>query len=326
MFAQQAHAAPSSSEWEAGGEDFTDDRGAEDPDIDVSWIRTGGEQATIMARADLHARLSRSFPLTRYQLDTVGSSATVQQLAFTEPFRTSGVASVQFLQGKPGWLPREDRVTHKVVRRWDAEPFEENRTLSALFGPRGRPYGVNHVVLGNDKALHAMTRHGAELFLAVLSVLGPQYEGFFNGVAPGGPERLHSQYCHRQTTMFDALASPQQWPIPFWFTAGRDLQETAVWMADQVPRFSHIGKRCDFLYRFETNATFTAVCVPRRPECWEPIGALAGNDREEYKQHFGSFGVLEVAGCIMAIKSEAGFNRLRETPGMCEQALRELSR
>ena len=196
-FRKQSAHVPSPNDWEAGGEGFTDDRGPEGGDVDVSELHTGREPTVNRVRADLQAKLAGSLARTRYQILETEGPAAVRRFAFTVPFSGGDVASVQYLQGKPAAMPREDRVTHKFVRRWDAEQYEENGALSALFGPRGRPYGQSHVVLGNDKALHAMTGNAAELFLAVLCIIGPQYEGFFNGVAPGGPQRLHSQYWHK---------------------------------------------------------------------------------------------------------------------------------
>lgn len=168
-----------------------------------------------------------------------------------------------------------------------------------------------------------MTRQGAELFLAVLSLLGPQYEGFFNGVAPGGPQRLHSQYWLKQTTIFDTIESPQRWPVPFDFITGTTLAETAVWMVDQVPRFSHVGKRCDFMYRFD-GTRFTSICIPRGLDRLKPVYTLADGKASKYNRSFGGFGVLEMAGCLMAIKSKAALERLGVAPYLYEQALCEL--
>jgi len=298
-------------DWEAGGTDFSFDQSPDDPAarIDLSQIETATDESKGHLRIDTETVLATSFKRCRYQIVSYSPIAMAQlgpqpvcvRHSLPVNFVSGGQGRVVFLDGRPPKQEREDRVTHKLVR---SPNIGTPSQISALFGPRGRPYGEGHVVLGNDKLIHELTPEAADFFLAAVVLLGEQYEGFFNGAAPGGPERLHAQYWHRKTPIFDC----KMWPVSVERCAG-SLVEVARWMVHQWEGHKN---SCDFLFR-SSGTDLRAVCIPRSPGRRRPTNNL-----------FGNFGALEMAGYALAVGSYDAFQQLKEYPAFYEEALQQV--
>ncbi len=212
-------------------------------------------------------------------------------------------------------------ATQKFLRRYTGIGVDYP-VLTGLFGPRGRPYSEGHVVVGHDKLPQTMTKHTAELFLAVLTVLGSHFEDFFNGVAPGKPKanqppKLHAQFLKRVVPIFD-VAHIKDWPVLALRETLSTISEAGDWIKARVDEFAPLMK-CDFLFRHyvaENTSAYTIVCIPRAENQIKPE-ILAGED-------FGAFGALEVAGYFLSVRTEQGYRRLQGNPRLYEQARRQL--
>lgn len=293
-------------DWEAGGTDFSFDRSPDDEDarIDLSGIESRSDAELLSLRKKVGAVLAPSLRRTRYRIADCGSDASLDSDPRPISFRHTqtvilnggDLARVVLFHPRFSREDREDRVTHKILRERDAAK------LSGLFGPRGRPYGEGHLVLGNDKLPHKMTKEAAEFFLAAMIMLGEKYEGFFNGVAPGGPERLHAQYLYRKTSIFEA----SNWPVPIERCAG-ELGAVAHWMSKRSAVHENL---CDFVFRcFGVN--LLSICFPRQRGKRKPSNGW-----------FGNFGALEMAGYLLSVNADA-FVTIVGNPLLYEEALKE---
>lgn len=96
-------------------------------------------------------------------------------------------------------------------------------------------------------------------------------------------------------------------------------------MAREAECFSARQEDTDFVFRLKSDA-YEVVCVPRHRGRTKPINTLAGGDERRYDENFSTFGVLEMTGYVVGIKTYEGFRILTQTPSLYEKSLCELSR
>jgi hypothetical protein len=324
-------------EWEPGGHEFEYAFSRSDPElkIDLSEIVTGQEKGLLSAyRKNVLKRLNRGFTLVPYKIIEQSQSGLSLQykglvVRHTFPVKFShGVsARVVYLEGRPRTNPEKkvDIVTQKFHRTRSTNSAQSQlKTLSALFGPRGRPHGKSHVVLGNQNLSQKMTCEAAELFLSVLALLGNTYEGFFNGpTAASHPMILHCHYWQERIPIL-SIDTPDEWPIEVAISKDRDVSQTAKWMAVKVAEFKKVKRDLDFVFRLDKGA-IRAVAIPRVPYKRKPIKTLADGLEKKYDEHFGTFGVLEMAGYLVAVRTKDAFQKIHRNPYLYVESLKELS-
>ena len=299
------------------------------PEIDLSRSLTSGNDTIKALRRRVLRRLSSGFELVRYSISDfrgVGPRVVTMPVVVRHcsdvNVGSGGLARIVYLEGRPSAeIARENVVTHQLTYTPTTSAGTPGQKVQrAFFGPRGSPIGEGHIVIGDATRRQELSRQTAELFLSVLMLLGERYEGFFGGVAPTHPEILHAHYWKRKLGIWKMT---DRWPLPISVWNRRGLADTAAWMAHEAARFGAQQKDIDLAFRFSGD-TYEVVCVPRRRGRAKPLRTLAGGDERRYDRDFTTFGVLEMTGYVVSIKTSGGYRMLTENPSLYERSLYEL--
>lgn len=292
-----------------------------DLQIDLSDVVTGFEPILESRRAVVMRRLTEGFRLVPFQI-----SLQVRRHLREIELSRGAKAQLVYLEGRPRKNPTDqivDIVTQEFTwTRSAVHSSSQATTQTMLFGPRGRPHGDGHVVLGTSEP-QLLTAEYAQCFLAVLAVLGHSYEAFFNSPsAASHPDRLHCHYWKEHLPIFD-IAQPLDWPVTIVLEDASDLRVAAKRMATIAGQWSSRGCDVDFAFCF-AEKSFQIVALPRVCGRKTPVNTLNNILDGGYETHFSTFGVLEAMGYLVAIRTIDALKRLIKTPQLYAEALQEL--
>ncbi len=192
-----------------------------------------------------------------------------------------------------------------------------------FLGHRKMSHAQEHMVMSRPELEQGpLTSELIRAMIQLTRIRGFDYEVFFNGIGNTG-DNHHSQTIRRSTLLANMKDGElSEWPAyneVFKSSDYADFYRLADAVNKRYQEFFENNVRCNILFHFtdknETNLRI--IIIPREKE--KPEGFL------EDKKEYGTFGSLEMAGYIAAIKSDVGFRELERNPEKYKGALKDVS-